>query len=117
MSNRIVHFEIVGPDDEALRAFYREVLDWDEQPMGPGYALIKTPGDSPNGAIVAAESAELTIGVEVPDLAGALEAAVAQGGRVVMPATDNGWVVKAKVADPAGNVVTLIAADGRDARS
>jgi hypothetical protein len=28
---------------------------------------------------------------------------------VVMPATDNGWVVKAQVADPAGNLVTLIA--------
>jgi len=27
-----------------------------------------------------------------------------------MPATDNGWVTKAQVSDPAGNLVTLIQA-------
>jgi predicted enzyme related to lactoylglutathione lyase len=26
----------------------------------------------------------------------------------VMPVTDNGWVRKAQVADPAGNIITLI---------
>ncbi|HEX9683894.1 MAG TPA: VOC family protein [Acidimicrobiales bacterium] len=111
MSKRIVHFEIVGPDDEPLRRFYRQVLEWDAQPMGPGYSLITTPDGSPDGAITEGESAELTIGVEVPDLAGALASAVEHGGQVVMPAADNGWVVKAKVADPAGNIVTLIAAN------
>ena len=30
------------------------------------------------------------------------------GGAVVMEPTDNGWVTKAQVTDPAGNVVTLI---------
>jgi predicted enzyme related to lactoylglutathione lyase len=30
------------------------------------------------------------------------------GGTVLMPPTDNGWVVKALVADPAGNALSLI---------
>jgi hypothetical protein len=33
---------------------------------------------------------------------------VAEGGDVVMPVTDNGWVRKAQVRDPAGNILTLI---------
>jgi predicted enzyme related to lactoylglutathione lyase len=46
--------------------------------------------------------------VAVADLDAAIERAVALGGTVTMPPTDNGWVVKAQVADPAGNPVTLI---------
>ena len=57
-----------------------------------------------------AERAALTVGVVVPDLDAAVAAAEAAGGTVVMPPTDNGWVVKAQVADPAGNRVSLIAA-------
>jgi predicted enzyme related to lactoylglutathione lyase len=44
----------------------------------------------------------------VDDLSAAVERATALGGTVVMPPTDNGWVVKAQVTDPAGNPVTLI---------
>jgi predicted enzyme related to lactoylglutathione lyase len=50
----------------------------------------------------------LTIGIVVPSLDGALEAIVPNGGTVVMPRTDNGFVTKAQVADPAGNRITLI---------
>jgi predicted enzyme related to lactoylglutathione lyase len=50
------------------------------------------------------------VGVVVPDLDAAVAAAEAAGGTVVMPPTDNGWVVKAQVEDPAGNRMSLIAA-------
>jgi predicted enzyme related to lactoylglutathione lyase len=45
----------------------------------------------------------------VPDLLLAIEKALQAGGTLVMPATDNGWVRKAQVCDPAGNMLTLIA--------
>jgi predicted enzyme related to lactoylglutathione lyase len=32
----------------------------------------------------------------------------ALGGAITMPATDNGWVRKGQVRDPAGNILTLI---------
>ena len=41
--NAIVHFDISGPNEDAVRSFYRDLLDWDVNPQGPGYALVETP--------------------------------------------------------------------------
>jgi predicted enzyme related to lactoylglutathione lyase len=70
--------------------------------------MVATPDGGPNGALVEAETASLTLGVVVPDLEGALRAAEAEGGAVAMPVLDNGWVRKAQIRDPAGNLLTLI---------
>lgn len=109
-ANAISHFDIAGPDLPALKGFYGALFGWRVDEKGPGYALVTTPADSPNGALIEAQASSLTIGIAVPDLDAALVAAKGQGGSVVMPATDNGWVKKAQVSDPAGNVVTLIQA-------
>jgi uncharacterized protein len=108
MSNPIVHLDIAGPDEEAQRRFYAELFGWTVAPQGPGYALVTTPDGSPDGALVEAETGSVTFGVAVADLAAAVALASRLGASVVMPPTDNGWVVKAQVSDPAGNVVTLI---------
>jgi predicted enzyme related to lactoylglutathione lyase len=84
------------------------VLGWHAETMGPGYAQLHTPGF--DGALVESPEPSLTIGVVVADLDGALAAAAASGGEVVMPKTDNGFVVRGQVADPAGNRITLIQA-------
>jgi predicted enzyme related to lactoylglutathione lyase len=102
----IGHFDVAGDNLEALSGFYRALFGWTVSPRGPGYAQIKTPGLS--GALVESPTASLTLGVIVNDLDGSLAKAVAQGGDVVMSATDNGWVRKAQVRDPAGNNLTLI---------
>ena len=107
-SNGIGHFDISGPDIEALRGFYAGVFDWDLTPRGPGYAMGGTPEGGPDGALVEAESASLTVGVVVPDLNRALDLAELKGGTIAMPVLDNGWVKKAQVRDPAGNLLTLI---------
>jgi predicted enzyme related to lactoylglutathione lyase len=106
--NGIGHFDIAGPDIAALKQFYSAVFDWQIDSRGPGYAAVTTPGDSPNGALVESEEAALTVGVVVADLDKALETGSKQGGKVVTPVTDNGWVKKAQMSDPAGNLVTLI---------
>jgi predicted enzyme related to lactoylglutathione lyase len=106
--DRIGHFDIAGPDIDALQRFYEALFEWLVEPMGPGYSQVRTP--NVDGALVEAPSASLTIGVVVPDLDRALEMAAARGGSVVMPKTDNGFVVKGQVADPAGNRITLIQA-------
>jgi predicted enzyme related to lactoylglutathione lyase len=110
VANGIAHFDVFGPEPEALHGFYASVFGWQVDVQGPGYALVRTPAGAPDGAVVESEHAALTIGVVVPDLDAAVAAAEAAGGTVVMPPTDNGWVVKAQVADPAGNRVSLIAA-------
>jgi predicted enzyme related to lactoylglutathione lyase len=107
VNSPIVHFDISGPNDERLRSFYADVFGWEVNPKGPGYALVTSSGGL-RGALVEAEQASVTLGVSVADLDAAVEHAVAHGGAVVMPATNNGWVTKAQVTDPAGNLVTLI---------
>jgi predicted enzyme related to lactoylglutathione lyase len=107
--NAVVHFDIAGPEEEPLRRFYAELLGWQVRPQGPGYALVATPGGL-GGAIVEQERASVVLGVVVADLDAAVERAGTLGAAVVMPPTDNGWVTKAQVRDPAGNLVTLIQA-------
>ena len=102
------HFDVAGPDLARLTPFYAEVFGWQIAPRGPGYAQLQTPAGSPNGALVEQPAAAITIGIVVPDLAKALAQTEATGGRVEMPVTDNGWVRKAQVRDPAGNLLTLI---------
>lgn len=106
--NGIGHFDIAGPDFAALSRFYAGVLGWQVTPRGPGYGMISTPEGGPNGALVEAETASLTLGIVVPDLDGALRAAEAEGGAVAMSVLDNGWIKKAQIRDPAGNLLTLI---------
>jgi predicted enzyme related to lactoylglutathione lyase len=108
LPDTIGHFDIAGPDMAALAGFYFGVFGWTVFPRGPGYATLQTPEGSPDGAVTEAPVAALTLGIIVADLTRALAEMIAAGGTVLMPATDNGWVTKALVADPAGNRLTLI---------
>jgi predicted enzyme related to lactoylglutathione lyase len=110
IANSVGHFDVSGPDAAKLKSFYTSVFDWAVETKGPGYSLIETPAGSPNGAIVEAEEASLTIGVVVPDIDHSVAAAVENGGQIAMPITDNGWVKKAILLDPAGNKLTIIQA-------
>ncbi len=107
-ANGIAHFDVFGPDTEALGRFYGELLDWSIDPKGPGYALVQTPDGAPDGAIIAAETPGIVVGVTVDDIDAAVARAVEAGGEVTAGPTDNGWVVKAQIRDPAGNRLTLI---------
>ena len=91
-----------------LHEFYEKVFLWGITVKGPGYALVQTPAATVSGAIIDTETPSLIIGVSVANLDETLAAVVSSGGSVVMPKTDNGWVVKAQVADPVGNKITLV---------
>lgn len=107
-SNQVCHFDIAGPDMEGLKTFYATVFGWTVESKGPGYSLVQTPVKGIGGAILDSETASLTVGVAVDDLDAAIRSAKRANGSVVMPKTDNGWVTKAQIADPAGNRITLI---------
>jgi predicted enzyme related to lactoylglutathione lyase len=106
--NGISHFDVAGPDISVLGVFYSAVFGWSVEGKGPGYALVKTPDGSANGALVESEVSALTLGIVVTDIAEATTRAQRHGGAITMPVTDNGWVKKAQVTDPAGNILTLI---------
>lgn len=107
MSAPVAHFEINGPDEQALVASYTNLLGWPADHRGPGYTLVK-PDSGPAGAIVESPESRLILGVTVNDLDAVVERVTGLGGQVVMPPTDNGWVSKALVTDPAGNTLSLI---------
>jgi predicted enzyme related to lactoylglutathione lyase len=106
--NGFGHFDIAGPELAPLSAFYARLFGWNILGQGPGYAMVATPEGSPNGAIIETPEASLTFGIVVSDLDAAQRLASSEGGAVVLPMTDNGWVKKAQISDPAGNRLTLI---------
>jgi len=107
-SSEVAHLDISGPDLASLAEFYGAVFDWKITPKGEGYSLISTPGGGPDAALVEAEEASIVAGIAVADIAASIAAALERGGTEIMPPTDNGWVVKAQIRDPAGNLLTLI---------
>ncbi len=124
MGNPIVHVDIIGPDPERLRRFYRELFDWDAEPGAPvapevsdeaSYSFI-SPGVEA-GAVPAGIgggtgfAARAMFYVGVPDVEEALAEAVRLGGeRILGPALNaQGGVIVGHVRDPAGNVIGLAA--------
>jgi predicted enzyme related to lactoylglutathione lyase len=117
MGNAVVHFEIGGPDDQPLVAFYQELFGWKMKPMdGGGYTLIDTCGGGGiNGGIGRSQTGEpwSTFYVSAPDPQAVLDKATALGGTVVMPVTDFGGVVTiAMFNDSDGLLVGVVKADG-----
>lgn len=115
MGNRVVHFEITGKDHARLKSFYGELFDWKIGPdMGPQmghYALVDAESAGIGGGIGNSMDGpvQLTFYVEVPDLQATLDAAVAKGGKVLMPPMEiPGVVTMAMFADPEGNAVGLV---------
>ena len=85
------------------------MFDWNITNRGGGYSQVETGGQL-SGGLIESEKSGVNFGVEVDDLEAALNRARELSGTIVMPATDNGWVLKAQVQDP-GNVVSLIQVD------
>jgi predicted enzyme related to lactoylglutathione lyase len=117
MSNKIVHFEIMGPDGEALTNFYAGLFDWEPQavPGFDGYNLVASEQSGLGGA-VGKGSDEMpnyvTIYIEVDSIDDHLSRIDAAGGSTLMPRTEiPGTVTFAVFADPAGNVVGLVETD------
>jgi predicted enzyme related to lactoylglutathione lyase len=97
MGNAVVHFEIGGPDDAPLVAFYSGLFGWNLQPFGGGgYTLIDTNGGGGiNGGIGKSQTGEpwSTFYVEAEDLQAVLDKAESLGAKTVMPVTDFGGAV------------------------
>jgi predicted enzyme related to lactoylglutathione lyase len=115
MASPVVHFEIRSADPDATREFYGKVFGWTYPDGGmPGYTYVDSgvEGAVPGGISPLQGGGPLvTFFVGVPDVAAALETAVANGGRVVQPATSVPGVTFGLLADPQGQIVGLASAD------
>jgi predicted enzyme related to lactoylglutathione lyase len=121
MGRAVVHFEIIGPDPERLRAFYGELFDWNfdlsarvssavSEPEGYGFVEPDpTDGDAGIPGGVGGGSAyqsrvRLYVGVE--DVEEALRTAESLGGtRVLGPDRARSGLVIGLFVDPQGNEI------------
>ncbi len=114
MAHAVVHFEIHGPDPEALAAYYAELLGWNITLMQGGmeYRMVDTNGgEGMNGGISGnPDNAAMQIFyVECADLQGVLDKAESLGGKTAMPVSDiPGGPTIAMFTDPAGNLIGLV---------
>jgi predicted enzyme related to lactoylglutathione lyase len=123
--NQVVHFEIIGRDPAALRAFYRSLFGWEADTGSPVAPEVSDAGDY--GFIDGGEAAggipagigggkafapHTIVYVGVDDVETALQRAEQLGGtRVLGPARNpNGAVVVGHFTDPEGNLVGVAGA-------
>jgi predicted enzyme related to lactoylglutathione lyase len=113
-SNKIVHWELMGPDAVALNGFYHELFGWngEEVPGFGGYTMIPEGQTGLAGAIGAGNEhmpSYQTMYVEVESIDAHLVKVEAAGGKTAVPRTVvPGMVVFGMFHDPAGNLVGLV---------
>ncbi len=117
MGNPVVHFEIAGPDGQALRQFYRNLFGWDIKELGEemrNYGLVQCGEGGVGGGIM--EISEdmsscnyVTFYIQVDDLQASLDKLSDMGGATIMPPMEiaPGMGSIAMFSDPAHNVIGL----------
>jgi predicted enzyme related to lactoylglutathione lyase len=117
VGNKIVHWELMGPDGGALKSFYSEMFGWESEavPGFDGYHMVGTDAAGIGGAV--GQGGEhmpqyQTIYVEVASVDEHLAKAEALGGQTVTPRTViPGMVTFGLFTDPAGNLVGVVEED------
>lgn len=110
---KFVWFELVTPNVADAKAFWTEVggFSTSEMEMGGNTYSMLASGKGTIGGVVAPQAAGVpphwTSYVSVPDVAAAAKKVVANGGKVLVPATDIGMGIFALVADPQGATFNL----------
>jgi hypothetical protein len=117
MAHEIVHWELMGPDGDALAGFYEGLFGWSSEgvPGFDGYNLVAAEHAGIGGAVGEGSEqmpAYLTIYVQVDDVEAHLAKAESAGAKTVLPKTVvPGMVTFGLFADPAGNVVGVVEAE------
>jgi predicted enzyme related to lactoylglutathione lyase len=112
MGNKVIHFEITGPDQVALQKFYSALFDWKLNTDAPGGYGMTDPSET--GIVVGIGSTQdggpgwVTGYVRVADIDAAQARATELGGSVVMPKfSPDGSAQLGLIADPQGHVIGL----------
>ncbi len=120
MGNPVVHFEVVGKDADALRAYYGQLFGWEfdtdnamgygtvdrEDNLAPeGFGIGGGIGRGPDGY-----EGHVTFYVGVDDVEAALEQAESLGGQRVMGPheVEGAALVLGHFKDPEGNLIGVV---------
>jgi predicted enzyme related to lactoylglutathione lyase len=109
---QVIHFEIVGKDQQALQRYWSDLFGWKLNTDFPGgygmtdleeTGVVVGIGGTPDGS-----AGHVTGYVRVADIDATLAKATGLGGSVIMPKfSPDGSSQLALVADPEGHVVGL----------
>ena len=107
----VVHWEIEARDPERLKAFYKELFNWD---IGEGFIMpigagLGGPEPGPAGHIRKSDRSRVNLFVQVRDLRESLEAVTRLGGHVDgEPFDPPGGPTLAPIRDPEDNPIMLV---------
>ncbi len=119
MGQPVVHFEVVGPDGEKVRNYYKEMFGWEADANNPmNYGLVPKEGNTTSagdgiggglGQGPEGYGGHVTFYVEVPDVEASLAQAESLGGsRVMGPETIMEGVTLGLFNDPDGNLIGVL---------
>jgi predicted enzyme related to lactoylglutathione lyase len=114
MGQQVVHFEVVGKDPNALRAYYGELFGWKfSEPMGPtDYSVLEEQEGIGGGVGAGPEGypGHVTFYVQVEDVGRSLEQAEGLGGKKMMGPDEvpGVGIVIGLFSDPEGHVIGLM---------
>lgn len=111
MASPVVHWEIGGPDLDALAEFYRGLFGWESAGFDADYRLVNLDEGVGGGLMRCREGmpAYVTIYVAVDDLDAALATVKDLGGTPLLPPTPiPGVGAFALFQDPAGNTIGIL---------
>jgi predicted enzyme related to lactoylglutathione lyase len=110
--NKVIHFEVLGPDGAALQGFYSALFGWKFNTDNPGGYAISDPSET--GVVVGIGGTRdggpghVTGYIRVADVDAALAKAAELGGKVIMPKfSPDGTAQLGLFADPQGHVIGL----------
>lgn len=105
MSAPIVYFELAGPDDARMKAFYSGVFEWN---IDADNSIVADSTGGLRGGI-RRDAPETLLYLGVADIEATLKRIVYLGGTVVIPRTVvPNLVTFALFTDPAGNRIGLV---------
>ncbi len=117
MANKIVHWELMGPDGDKLQSFYRDLFGWESEAV-PGfdeYHMVQADQAGVGGAVGKGNEhmpQYQTMYVEVDDIDKYLAKVGEMGGQTSVPRTViPDMVTFALFTDPAGNLVGIVESD------
>jgi predicted enzyme related to lactoylglutathione lyase len=109
---KVVHFEILGRDQEALQSFYSDLFGWKLDTSNPGGYGMTDPAQT--GIVVGVGASRdggdghVTAYVRVADVDATLARAAELGGKVIMPKfSPSPDAVLGVMADPEGHMLGL----------
>lgn len=111
MPSPVVHFEIIGENQQLLDGFYKDVFAWQITPVMEGYSLVAKEEGGIAGGIggMGPGHHRVTFYVDVPDVEASLALIESKGGKKVFgPHTVPGGKIVAGFSDPEGNVIGLV---------